>query len=229
MLILSDVTALARLDEMRVELVAVASHELQTPLTTLRMTLLLLEERASRFEAGGRELVTTALHGAPQLSGIVTETTVRPSCHDQGVTLELIVGHDVAETIAGDRTRLTTVLVNLLTNALNYSPPGATVVVDATSGGTGSAPVVRLTVADSGLGVPTEYRERVFGKFFRVEYERTASDEGVRGSGIGLYVAREIFEAHGGSLACVQSLSDCGARFLLRLPAGKDEEPSSRP
>ena len=119
-------------------------------------------------------------------------------------------------------------LVNLLANALKYSPPGATVVVEATSGGTGSAPVVRLTVADSGPGVPTEYRERVFGKFFRVEHERPVSDEGVRGSGIGLYVAREIFEAHGGSLACVQRLSGCGARFLPTLTAGQDEEPSSR-
>jgi NtrC-family two-component system sensor histidine kinase KinB len=72
-LVFSDVTELARLDEMRTELVAVASHELRTPLTTLRMTLLMLQERAARLEARDRELVATALVGVEQLAVTVAE------------------------------------------------------------------------------------------------------------------------------------------------------------
>lgn len=252
-LILSDVTELARLDEMRVELVAVASHELQTPLTTLRMTLLLLEERASRFEPRDRELVATAIHGAAQLSGIVVEfldltrieagqlrlnldrvdvralvdsavSAVRPSCDDEGVALESVVADDVPGTIAGDRTRLGIVLANLLTNALKYSPSGGTIGVEATRDTLGGAPAVRLTVTDAGPGVPIEHRERVFDKFFRVEHEQPVSDEGVRGSGIGLYIAREIMQAHGGSLVCEANPTGRGARFVVRALADDGEE-----
>ena len=191
------------------------------------MFIVALEVRSGGSRA--RHDGTTALHGAPQLSGIVTETTVRPACHDQGITLELIVGHDVAEPIAGDRTRLTTVLANLLTNALKYSPPGATVVVEATSGGTGSAPVVRLTVAERARRADRISRASVRRVFSRRARTARIRRRRARVRHRALRRTRDIFEAHGGSLACVQSLSDCGARFLLRLPAGKDEEPSSRP
>ena len=256
-LILSDVTDLVRLDEMRVELVAVASHELQTPLTTLRMTLLLLEERASRFDARDRELVTTALHGATQLSGIVGEfldltrieagqlrlnlervdvrawiglatAAARSSCDDEGVALEQDVDADVPETIAGDRTRLGIVLANLLTNALKYSQSGGAIVVNARRAAIGDAAAVELSVTDTGPGVPIEYRERVFDKFFRVEHEQPVSDEGVRGSGIGLYIAREIVQAHGGSLVCVENPTGRGARFAMRVLADAEDSPLSQ-
>ena len=79
--------------------------------------------------------------------------------------------------------------------------------------------VLTLSITDSGRGVPAEYRERVFDKFFRVEHERDERDEGLRGTGIGLYLAREIAVAHGGTLRCTEPPDGRGARFILTLPA----------
>ena len=67
--------------------------------------------------------------------------------------------------------------------------------------------------------MPEEFRERVFEKFFRVEHYRPGTEGGVRGSGIGLYMAREIVEAHGGSVVCREGVDGRGASFVILLPA----------
>ena len=87
------------------------------------------------------------------------------------------------------------------------------------SHGLGSGGGVEIRVDDSGPGVPAEFRERVFDKFFRVEHYRPGTEEGVRGSGIGLYMAREIVVAHGGTIACREGADGRGASFGLTLPA----------
>jgi signal transduction histidine kinase len=251
-LVPGDVVALAAGDMVPADLRVLTSKDLfisQAALTGEAMPV----EKVSRFEARDRELVATAIHGAAQLSGIVVEfldltrieagqlrlnldrvdvralvdsavSAARPSCDDAGVALGCVVADDVPGTIAGDRTRLGIVLANLLTNALKYSPSGGTIGVEATRDTLGGAPAVRLTVTDTGPGVPIEHRERVFDKFFRVEHEQPVSDEGVRGSGIGLYIAREIMQAHGGSLVCEANPAGRGARFVVRALADDGEE-----
>lgn len=246
--VLNDVTDLVRLDEMRRELVAVASHELRTPLTTLRMTLLMLKESAGSLSSRQQELLATAFGGVEQLGATVDEFldfarieagqlrlnwdlvdvralveqvagAIRPQCEDAGLKLET-ASNSAAPLVRGDPARLRSVLSNLLANAIKYTPSSGAIRMEVSEREEPTAEkTVEVAVSDTGRGVPPEYRERVFDKFFRVEHESADRDEGVRGSGIGLYLAREIAEAHGGSLRCVEA--DRGARFVLSLPALK--------
>ncbi|WP_394820819.1 ATP-binding protein [Pendulispora albinea] len=334
-LLLSDVTDLVRLDEMRMELVAVASHELRTPLTTLRMTLLLLEERAARLDATDRELLATALLGVEQLATTVGEfldltrieagqlrlhrepvdveallrqamAAIQAICDEASIPIRLAMSQDAPRRIWGDAARLTVVFSNVLRNAAKYTPPGGAISItvepagaadvsscnapsgnapsgnapsgnvsngkapsgDAPSGNvssgnvsngkapsgnvssgdapsgdvsSGNAPsgdapsgdapsdgdgdAVRVTITDTGPGVPEEFRRRIFDKFFRVEHYRPDAESVVHGSGIGLYIAREIVEAHGGTIACHTGPNDRGARFAIVLPVPRGDEP----
>ncbi len=245
-LVLSDVTDLVRLDEMRLELVAVASHELRTPLTTLRMTLMMLKERAAAFEPRDRALLETALMGVEQLAVTVDEfldltriesgqlrlqlervpvgellarsaQTIASACKEAPITLTVQVDAAAPPTVAADAARLTTVLSNLLSNAVKYTPAGGRIELRAGAAAEGPTSV-QIEVIDTGSGVPAEFRERVFEKFFRVEHVRPGTDVGTRGSGIGLYVAREIVEAHGGTIRCEAGPEGRGTRLVLRLP-----------
>jgi NtrC-family two-component system sensor histidine kinase KinB len=252
-LVLDDVTECARLDELRGELVAVASHELKTPLTSLRMNLLLLGERADNLTPRQQEILAAAVHGLEELAATVAELldltrieagqlrlqvervdlaalaeqtllALRRRFDDAEVRLRLV--NDAPEAaVRGDAARLRIVLANLLVNALKYTPRGGEVVVhlsDAPAGGD-QAPL-RIGVTDTGPGVPPEFRERIFEKFFRVEDQRTRGTEGVRGAGIGLYLCRQIVEAHGGSIRCDAGDGDRGARMTVSLPR-PDGEP----
>jgi NtrC-family two-component system sensor histidine kinase KinB len=245
------VTELVRLDELRMELVAVASHELRTPLTTLRMTLLMLKERAAQLEERDRELVATALLGVEQLAATVGEfldltriesgqlrlhwdsvdvtqlvaqavQAIEVPCQEASISVRVVSGEGKPATIRGDAARLGVVIANVLSNAIKYSPRGGAIEVTVE----GDADHLQMSVTDEGPGVPVEFRQRVFDKFFRVEHYRSGTEEGTRGSGIGLYIAREVVEAHGGTIECGAAPTHCGARFVVRLPTrgGGDEE-----
>ncbi len=238
-LVLSDVTELARLDQLRIELVAVASHELRTPLTTLRMTVLMLQEHAAALGERERALITTAVLGVQQLSALVDEflnltqieagqlklslarvdpaelveraiRDIASAAEEAGVVIE----HDVTSglAISGDPSRLLIVLSNLLSNAVKYSPARGVITVEvrAVDG------MVELAVTDRGPGIPVEHRERVFERFFRIEHTRPPGEVGIPGVGIGLYIAKQIVVAHGGTIRCEPA---DGARFVVRLPS----------
>jgi NtrC-family two-component system sensor histidine kinase KinB len=217
-------------------------------MTTLRMTLLMLQERAARLEERDRELVATALVGVEQLAATVAEfldlthieagqlrlhldvvdvgrlvahavDAIRSSAEEAKIPLEVDVALERPALLRGDAARLAVVLSNILTNALKYTQSGGTIRVHAgLAGRRGPPAMLQIRVTDSGPGVPEEFRDRVFQKFFRVEHHRPGTDEGVRGSGIGLYVAREIVEAHGGSIECEAAPAGRGASFLILLP-----------
>ena len=81
----------------------------------------------------------------------------------------------------------------------------------------GGRPALQIAVTDTGPGIPPELRERVFEKFYRVEDHRPDGPKGVRGTGIGLYLCREIIEAHGGTISCETGENDRGTRIALTL------------
>jgi NtrC-family two-component system sensor histidine kinase KinB len=248
-LVLADVTDLARLDDLRGELIGVASHELKTPLTTLRMNLLLLGEDAAVLAEPQHEMLEAALRGCEELSGTIDELldvtrieagqlrldlapvdvepilrqvvrSLQPRCDDAGVKVVIDRACEQSR-VRGDAARLGTVLINLLTNALKYSPPGGTVTVRLSSGqnaGVGGQFTLQIAVTDQGRGVPAEFRERIFEKFFRVEHHTAGSDNGVRGTGIGLYLCREIIHAHGGSIRCEAGEGGIGTRIAFTFP-----------
>jgi NtrC-family two-component system sensor histidine kinase KinB len=158
-LVLYDVTDLARLDEMRSELVAVASHELQTPLTTLRMTLLMLQESVDVLPARERELVATSLIGVEQLAETVHEfldltrieagelrlnldpvdlprlladviRNAEPQAGARDIHVQSTIESDLPN-VSGDQRRLRVVFDNIVSNALKYTPGGGHITVSS--------------------------------------------------------------------------------------------------
>ena len=248
---------------MRVELVAVASHELRTPITTMRVTLSLLSEAASQFSARQREMLETAVLGCEQLAATVDtfldltrietgELTLlleqldvaklaadimqvfAPRCEASGISLRCSVDSKTPA-IRGDAVRLKAVLSNLLSNALKYTPSGGEIAIEVdptprSETARSAAPRVmtdaagardvRITVTDTGPGIPAEYRELVFEKFFRVEhYQPPREERGARGAGIGLYLSRRVIEAHGGAILCDAPPPGRGTKMRILLPS----------
>ncbi len=119
------------------------------------------------------------------------------------------VVHEPLPQVRGDKDRLRQVLVNLIDNAVKYSRPGEEVRVEAqTTDG-----VVLIEVVDLGPGIPPDQQKVIFEKFGRAQ----TGDLAKPGTGLGLFIARSIAEAHGGSLD-VRSYPDHGATFSLSLP-----------
>jgi two-component system, NtrC family, sensor histidine kinase KinB len=244
--VLYDVTDFARLDELRTELVAVASHELKTPLTTLRMNLLLLGERAGNLTPRQQEILATAVQGCQELASTIDELldltriesgqlrlsrelvdlypiidrailSLRQRFEDAGVAVQVAAGYRPAF-VLGDSVRLGMVFTNLLSNALKYSPRGGRVSIAVSSDGNGSGPgSLHIAVSDQGSGIAEVFRERVFEKFFRVE-QQLQNGANTWGAGIGLYLCRQILEAHGGTILCHPGENGVGTRFVLELP-----------
>jgi two-component system, NtrC family, sensor histidine kinase KinB len=247
-LLLYDVTELVRLDEMRSELVSVASHELQTPLTTLRMTLLMLQEGSELLPKRQQDLVATSLIGVEQLAEIVHEfldlarieagelrlnlerlhlpslvaEAVRRAgaqANAQRISLRSRVDPGLAR-ISGDPIRLRAVFDNILSNALKYTPAGGSITIESAipSSPVEDADSVSISVGDTGPGIPAAFRSRVFDKFFRLEHHLSDTHPPARGAGIGLYMCRQIVDLHGGTIVCDSGPDGRGTCITVTLP-----------
>jgi len=220
--------------------VADASHELRTPLTVLRTELENLVRNA-RLSTDHRDRLGSLLEEVERLTKIV-ERLFALSRLDAGEAQTEWVPFDLGELAAttadqmallaedkriaisceaaqramveGDRARLKQVVVNLLGNAIQYTPEGGAVhlKVHASNGR------VVLEVADTGIGIPTESVPHVFDRFFRVD--QTRSREG--GAGLGLAIVKSICNAHGGTVE-VESAVGRGSRFSVKLPSANGQ------
>ena len=168
----------------------------------------------TRIEAGQLRLQEAPVELYPLMVRAVEG--LRPRFHDAEIDVQVVRDRPAAM-VRRDPARLGIVLTNVLTNALKYTPRGGRVVVRLAAAGQGGA--VQITVTDSGPGVPEEFRERVFEKFFRVEHHTPNGTDGVKGSGIGLYLCREIIEAHGGAIRCEVGDDGRGTRIAIDLPS----------
>ncbi|HEY9855708.1 MAG TPA: ATP-binding protein [Stenomitos sp.] len=214
--------------------VADASHELKSPLTSIRGHLQLLQRRP---EATGDQRTTwiqTGLREVDRLTRLVNElldlarTEAAPDMRRERVDLNTIA-HEVTEQfhvvadrvseqlsqsalwVVGDPDRLRQALINLVDNAMRATRSGGRVIVRAAHEGKS----VLLQVVDTGPGIPPEAQRHLFERFYRVDSARHR-DEG--GTGLGLAITQAIAQAHGGTLE-VQSEPGQGAVFTLRLPA----------
>ena len=138
---------------------------------------------------------------------------LRPAFTDKNLRLDRIAA-DATSDVMADPTSIGYALTNLLTNALKFTPSGGSVQLRAEPDGS----MVRFIVADTGPGVPPEYAHRIFDKFFRLPRERAQS-----GAGLGLTIAKEIVEAHQGTIAFRPNPGG-GSEFSFTLPAtGKSQ------
>jgi NtrC-family two-component system sensor histidine kinase KinB len=235
--ILQDVTRLRRFEELKNDIVATVAHEFRTPLTSLRMAVHLCTEQVagpltdkqaellhaaredcdrlqgmvddfldlSRIESGRVELYPLPTNVSDLMMSAVDE--FKADADAKGVILTAEVSlHELS--VLADHDRIGHVFSNLIGNAMRHTPKGGSITLGAeiTDGS------VRFTVADSGTGVPKEYQERIFERFYRVP------ESGHKGTGLGLYIAKEIVRAHGGEIG-VESAPGKGSRFWFTLPS----------
>ena len=118
--------------------------------------------------------------------------------------------------VAVDRGRIEQVLSNLLSNAIKYNPEGGSIAV--TLGQEDGANAILLSVQDHGIGIPAREQARLFGRFVRAE---NALSQGIGGTGLGLYLCRELIEWHGGRIWFI-STEGAGSTFFISLPLASE-------
>jgi two-component system, OmpR family, phosphate regulon sensor histidine kinase PhoR len=236
--VLHDVTELRRLERVRQDFVANVSHEFKTPLTAIqgfaetllagaledpknnRRFLEIIREHAARLarltddllklarmEAGKLEVQFFPVNVADLVEGCA-ETTLLKATRKK-IALHVDVP-PALPAVRGDASLLHDVLQNLLDNAIQYTPAGGKVEVSAWARDSG----VVISVADTGIGIPSIDQERIFERFYRVDAGRSRE---AGGTGLGLSIAKHIVEAHGGRI-WVESEVGLGSRFFFSVP-----------
>ena len=231
---------LAQLDKMKAEFVSVASHELKTPINViLGYTQLLQEELygpltpkqrgvadvlekqsltlsrlvkqlldVTRFEAGGGKLDVRSMELRGFLQNL--ENAFQVLATQRGVRFRVAISDELPETVQWDPDRINEVLGNLLTNAFKFTERGGQVELNVAA----TDHSIHMDVRDTGAGIPSDQLPHIFEKFFQADNQDAASHSG---SGLGLAIARQIVEAHNGTISC-ESTQGVGTTFSIVLP-----------
>jgi NtrC-family two-component system sensor histidine kinase KinB len=239
--LLQDVTRFKDLDRMKSEFIATVSHELRTPLTSLSMGIdILSQEVVGSVNARQKELLSSAKDDSERLRKLVKELldlsklesgkhemkkelvdfrqlvadAVRPlrlPFEEKHIALKLAIEERVPA-ISADPNQLVWVISNLLSNALRFTESGGTVNLDAKKVGK----ELLVSVADTGQGISPEYQDVIFDKFVQIKSPTETTPGSV---GLGLAIAREVVESHGGRI-WVESRVGAGSTFFFVLPVG---------
>jgi PAS domain S-box-containing protein len=236
-----DLTEERRLEQLKADFIATVSHELRTPLAAVhgaaktllredidlghevsRQLLALISEQSDRLARMVEDILLASRLESPELE-LATEqvdvgelaadaiAAVRVQASEQ-LTLELTVAPSLPP-VAADRDKLRQVLVNLVANAVKYSPAGGRIAVEAWA----DNGHVGIAVRDQGLGIAPSEQGLIFEKFYRADANMT---RGVSGSGLGLYITRGLVHRMGGTIS-VESKPGEGSTFIVTLPAAK--------
>ncbi len=229
-----NITRRVELEKRRDEFLGLASHELKTPITTIkaynqalqnfpevrnsqaalilkkaegqidRLTRLITELlNVSRIEEGKLELVPSKFDFDNLVRTTVEDIQVTTAQH------KIVLSGRTGETLLADRERIQEVLVNLLTNAIKYSPYGKNVRVNLSA----ADHHVQVNIRDYGIGISQGDQKKVFEKYYRAQ----SNNNPYPGLGIGLYLARDIINRHGGKIG-VKSRKGLGSNFYFSLP-----------
>jgi len=235
---------LAQLDRLKAEFVSVASHELKTPINVILGYVELLEDGiygklqdqqrevcetiaaqarnltrlvrrlldVSRFEAGGGALECRQLNLGRFLDTLQSSFSVLAM--QRSVQFQVNRAEGLPTEVRWDEDRMSEVVGNLLSNAFKFTPRGGTVELSAEA----QDHDIVIEVRDTGAGIPPEQLPRIFQKFYQADNQAKAS---AKGTGLGLAIAKEIVEAHGGSITAT-SIAGQGATFRITMPAASD-------
>ena len=235
-----DLTEARRLEELKADFLSTASHELRTPLAAVYGAAQTLRRHDFALDETGRErFISLIVDESERLARIVNEILLANQLELGRVDLanEPFDAVELAERVAeaasihappgiqfevepaepavfvvADRDRVRQVLMNLVENAMKYSPDGGRVELGVES----VESSVRFRVRDEGLGIPADEHARIFDKFYRLDPGMT---RGVGGTGLGLYICSELVERMGGRI-WVESRENVGSSFFVELPAG---------
>ncbi len=235
-LILRDVTRELEIDRLKTDFVGSVSHELRTPLTSIKgftkalrqdgsmgevmrnQFLDIIDKETLRLEALIEDLLEISrlesgrfrLERHPvDMAGLIGATceTLKPMIEAACLNLRL----DLAEplpTPIGDRTALQRVLINIISNAVKFTPAGGSIAICAAGGDP-----LAITVADTGIGIPQTDLPHLFERFYRVHRPGTE----IAGTGLGLAIVHEIVQRHGGTVA-IESRLGQGTKVTVKLP-----------
>ncbi len=229
-------------DQSRSQFVQNASHELKTPLATMKILLENLIYQPDMPAELRAEFMQDMNHEIDRLSGIITDLltltqmdsqasslhvekvdlsalcedtlhVLTPAAEKAGLSLQAGITPQVL--LSGDASKLGQVAYNLIDNAIKYTPEGGTIRVALQSDGREAC----LTVSDTGIGIPEEDVRHIFDRFYRVDKARSRA---TGGTGLGLSIVRQMVQLHGGEIA-VTSVAGKGSTFTVRLPIGKGD------
>jgi signal transduction histidine kinase len=234
--VIYDITHRKMLEQQKDEFIGIASHELRTPVTSIKAYSELLHETFAN--SGDREslelvdkldvqvdrlmhlikaLLDTTSIAENQLNLHKREIDINELIRDRADSLQrlsakhnLIVLPGLVRPILADKERIGQVLTNLISNAIKYSPNGGDVIISSVEVQGG----VQVTVRDSGIGIPEDLQKRVFDRFFRVSNPRIHSFPGM---GLGLYITAGIIHKHGGTISATSKAGE-GSVFCFTLP-----------
>ncbi|MBI5855708.1 MAG: HAMP domain-containing histidine kinase [Nitrospirae bacterium] len=234
---------LKELDQLKSSFVSIASHELRTPMTSIKGYVdNLLEGIAGPITGKQTAYLTRSKHNADRLTRLITDLldlskiesgqvplkpapiplpeligevveSLQPLAKQKGLTLQTAPLDDKT-VLQADRDKLTQVLMNLIQNAIKFTETGGTVTVESAMNGSGFA---HLSVSDTGCGIAPDEVGKVFDKFFR----GSQSTPQTPGAGLGLAIAKSLVERHGGEI-WVESEPGRGSRFSFTVPTKPD-------
>jgi two-component system phosphate regulon sensor histidine kinase PhoR len=245
LVVLRDISELRRLESVRREFVANVSHELRTPLTSIRALVETLETGSIDDPGQEAEFLGRIIGEVDRLTALVEDLLdlarleagrsplqrswvdpatlvhrgadrLRPQIDRAQLTLEVTAEEDMPQ-IEVDVSRVEQVLVNLVHNAIKFTPPGGTISVHASS----NDKEVIVEVRDTGIGVSAEDQARLFERFYKSDKARRSE-----GTGLGLAIAKHIVQTHGGDISVTSTVGK-GATFRFTLPRQPVEPPRS--
>ncbi|MFT5580684.1 MAG: two-component system phosphate regulon sensor histidine kinase PhoR [Paraglaciecola psychrophila] len=238
-IVFNDISELDRLERVRRDFVANASHELKTPITAIRgiaETILgdehmdgavrhgfvdRINTQSKRLSALVSDLMAlsrlesaqnaTAFH-ALDLAELTAQSiaAVESNCAEKGLTISAELVDAGRLTVAGEEQAMSQLIDNLLSNAIEYTPAGGSIEVSLRQ----AEGCAELLIADSGIGISQQYQQRIFERFYRVDKARSRE---LGGTGLGLSIVKNIVEQHGGSIK-LESQPGVGSSFLVSLP-----------
>lgn len=234
-----------QLEEMKVDFVSMAAHELRTPLTAIRGYASLLQMHySSHLEDTAKELLTRLIVSTTNLANLIDNLlsvsriernsmiidtkpidlpiiltdifeSFRPQAQTRHQTFTLSMPEQLPKVMA-DPFRIGQVFINLIGNAINYTPENGAISVNVQNKGTH----LEIAIQDSGEGIPAEALPRLFTKFFRVS---GSLEQGSKGTGLGLYITKSIIEMHHGKIWAESTLNK-GSLFTFTLPTATQAE-----
>lgn len=241
-----DETNQKNLEEMKLDFVSMAAHELRTPLTVIRgYAELLNSEVGSNLSPEHQEHLHRLTYNASNLGTLIdnllnvskiekgsykvepaavdlsaliknTVTDMMDQANSKGQKLTFTEPVEKLPLVMADRSRIAQVLINLITNAITYTPVGESIEVSIVK----NDKFLQVKVKDTGIGIPKEALPKLFTKFFRVS---SVLEQGSKGTGLGLFISKSIVNMHGGEIT-VESEVGKGSTFSFTLPIATNIE-----